>query len=288
MMPEENDAGFLPSTFLGCGADYDGSRIVLFGAPFDGTVTFRPGSRFAPSRMRAESWGLETYSPYAGRDLEDCRIHDAGDLDLPFGDPRAALDAIRSFAWRVVSGGRIPLMIGGEHLVTLPALEAVREKYPELCVLHFDAHTDLREEYMGVALSHATVMRRVWEALGDGRIWQMGIRSGTREEFEWARRGHVTLHPFDLDGLAGAAAAIGRRPVYVTVDLDVLDPSVFPGTGTPEPGGATFRELLDALNGLDGMHIVGADVVELSPHYDASGASTAAACKVLRELAVRL
>ena len=286
-MPDEKSV-FQPAVFLGCDADYDDSRIVLFGAPFDGTVTFRPGSRFAPSRMRAESWGLETYSPYADRDMEDCRIHDAGDLDLPFGEPRAALDAIRSFARQVVAGGRTPLMIGGEHLVTLPALEAVWEKYPELCVLHFDAHTDLREEYMGVTLSHATVMRRVWERLGDGRIWQMGIRSGTREEFEWARQGHVMLHPFDLDGLSRAVSAIGDRPAYVTVDLDVLDPSVFPGTGTPEPGGVTFREMLGALGGLEGLHIAGADVVELSPHYDASGASTAAACKVLRELALRL
>lgn len=284
---EKSDfCGFLPGRFLGCETDYSSSRIVLFGAPFDGTVTFRPGSRFAPQAMRTDFSGLETYSPYQDADLEDCAVRDLGDLDLPFGDTVAALNQINMFAEKILNDGKIPLMIGGEHLVTLPSLQAAAKRFPELCVVHFDAHTDLRDEYLGQKLSHANVMRRVWETLGDARIWQFGIRSGTREEFVWADKGHTMINRFSLDGLDAATRAIGSRPVYVTVDLDVLDPSVLPGTGTPEPGGVSFSQLLEALLSLYGLNLVAADIVELSPHYDASGASTAVACKLLRELAV--
>ncbi|ADU27146.1 agmatinase [Ethanoligenens harbinense] len=286
-MAHEPNIPLLPTCFIGCETPLAESRIVLFGAPFDGTVTFRPGSRFGPAQMRPDSYGLEAYSPYQDADLEDAAVHDAGDLDLPFGRVERALAEIGAFSKRVVEAGRQPLMLGGEHLVTLPALKAVHAKHPDLCVLHFDAHTDLRADYLGEPLSHATVLRRVWDELGDGRIFQFGIRSGLREEFEWAKT-HTHLHPFDLDGLDTALDAIGSRPVYVTIDLDVLDPSVFPGTGTPEPGGVTFRELLAALCKLRRLRIAGGDVVELAPHYDASGVSTAVACKVVRELAVAM
>ncbi|MDR3551524.1 MAG: agmatinase [Clostridia bacterium] len=280
--------GMLPRTFIGCEAGYEESSIVLFGAPFDGTVTFRPGSRFAPSAMRADSFGLETYSPYQELCLENCAIHDAGDLDLPFGNPAKALEIIRGFTQRVVRDGKTPLMLGGEHLVTYPAVQSVFAKYPELCVLHFDAHTDLRDIYCGERLSHACVLRRVWELLGDGRIWQLGIRSGTREEFSWAAQGHTALYQYDLSGLDAAATQIGTRPVYITLDLDVLDPSAFPGTGTPEAGGVGFKELLRAIIALRPLNVVAADVVELSPHYDASGISTATACKAVREMGILL
>ena len=279
---------FLPRCFLGCEADYQNSKPVLFGAPYDGTVSFRPGSRFASSAMRADSIGLETYSPYQNADIEDCLIHDAGDLDLPFGNTKLALEMIGGFAKTILSDGKKPLMIGGEHLVSLPAILAAAEKYRDLCVLHFDAHTDLRDEYLGEKLSHASVIRRVWDHLGDGRIWQFGIRSGTREEFEWAANGHTNLRKFDLGDLKQALDAIGSRPVYVTIDLDVLDPSILPGTGTPEAGGVTFKELLDAICLLKSLQVIGADIVELAPHYDASGVSTAVACKVMRELALAI
>jgi agmatinase len=177
-------------------------------------------------------------------------------------------------------------MLGGEHLVTLPAVTACLERRPDLCVLHFDAHADLRDDYLGETLSHATVMRRIWDQLGDGRIWQLGIRSGTAAEFAFARAGHVLMHPFNLDGLAAAIEAIGDRPVYLSIDLDVLDPSVFPGTGTPEPGGVDFLTLLQALLSLRCLNIIGADLVELAPHYDTSGVSTAVALKLLRELLI--
>ncbi len=275
-------------TFLGCGAAYEEARIVLFGAPFDSTTSYRPGTRFASRTMRAESYGLETYSPYQDLDLEDALVFDGGDLDLCFGDTGRALAAIRGFAAGVLADHKLPFLIGGEHLVTLPAIEAAAEKYPDLGVIHFDAHTDLRDDYLGARLSHATVIRRVWDVVGDGRIFQFGIRSGERAEFRWAKE-HTCLRKFDFEGLSSAIAALKGRPVYFTIDLDVLDPSCFPGTGTPEAGGVTFRELLAAaLAVIGGCWIVGCDLVELSPPLDASGASTATALKILREMLLAL
>lgn len=273
--------------FLGCNSEYAKAKTVLFGAPFDGTASFRPGARFAPAAMRADSWGLETYSPYQNKDLAGAFVFDAGDLPLPFGNTKKALDQIQSFTQKTLADGKIPCMVGGEHLCTLGAFRAVLQKYPDVSVLHFDAHTDLREDYLGEALSHATVMRRIWELTGDGKIFQFGIRSGERAEFEWAKL-HTSFHPFNLDGLAETVLKLSGRFVYVSLDLDILDTSVFPGTGTPEPGGVTFMELLDALLKLNGLSIVGLDVCELSPPLDASGASTAAACKLLRELLLLL
>ena len=279
-------SGMIPRHFLGCGAELEPAKIVVFGAPFDGTVTFRPGARFAPARMREDSWGMETYSPYMDLDLEDLRVHDAGDLDLPFGDTVAVLSRIEAQVAKVLAAGKRPFMLGGEHLVTLPAISAFVKlpEYRDLCILHLDAHTDLREEYLGSALSHSTVMRQIWRLTGDGRIWQLGIRSGLREEFHWAGEGHTTLYRFDLNGMEAAVKAIGARPVYLTVDLDVLDPSLFSGTGTPEAGGVSFQQLAEALTLMRGLDIAGADAVELSPHYDPSGVSTAVACKVMREM----
>ncbi|MCX7774380.1 MAG: agmatinase [Clostridia bacterium] len=272
-------------SILGFEHPYEEADLVVFGAPFDGTVSYRPGSRFGPSAIRNESFGIETYSPYQNADLTDIKGCDAGDLPLPFGDTRAALDMIHDFTKDILSDGKKPLMLGGEHLVTLPAVEAVLSKYPDLCIIHLDAHTDLREDYLGIKLSHATVIRRVWEKLGDKRIWQFGIRSGEKYEFEWARD-HTFLTPFSLDGIQKALEVINKRPVYLTIDLDVLDPSVFPGTGTPEHGGVTFKEFMTFMMQLQGQNIVGADLVELAPHYDMSGISTAAACKILREVAL--
>lgn len=276
-------------TFLGCDGTYEESHIVIFGAPFDSTTSYRPGTRFAARTMRAESYGLETYSPYQDLDLEDARVFDGGDLELPFGDTARALDMIHSYAKNVLEGGRLPLLIGGEHLVSLPAIRAAAEKYPDLAVIHFDAHTDLRDEYLGNHLSHATVIRRVWDILGDGRIHQFGIRSGERAEWEWAREGHTNLRPFTFEGLASAVEAVKDRPVYLTIDLDVLDPSAFPGTGTPEAGGVTFVELMKAaLRVIRGCNIVACDMVELSPPLDPSGTSTATALKLLREMLLAL
>ena len=270
-------------TFLGCDNEYGESGIVVFGAPFDSTTSFRPGTRFASRTMRGESYGLETYSPYQDKDLEDLAIFDGGDLELCFGDTEKALAAIESYTTRVLRDNKRPVMIGGEHLVTLGAVRAVARKYPDLHVVHFDAHADLRDDYLGITLSHATVLHRVWDIIGDGRIYQFGIRSGERSEFQWGQD-HVTTQKFNFKGLAEVVEKLQGQPVYFTLDLDVLDPSVFPGTGTPEPGGVSFMELLEAIQQVSRLNLVGCDINELSPVYDQSGASTAVACKVLREL----
>jgi len=270
-------------TFLGCDNEYGESGIVVFGAPFDSTTSFRPGTRFASRTMRGESYGLETYSPYQDKDLEELAIFDGGDLELCFGDTEKVLAAIESYTTRVLRDNKRPVMIGGEHLVTLGAVRAVARKYPELHVVHFDAHADLRDDYLGITLSHATVLHRVWDIIGDGRIYQFGIRSGERSEFQWGND-HVTTQKFNFKGLAEVVEKLQGQPVYFTLDLDVLDPSVFPGTGTPEPGGVSFMELLEAIQTVSQLNLVGCDINELSPVYDQSGASTAVACKVLREL----
>lgn len=271
-------------TFIACDSDYEESKIVIFGAPFDSTTSFRPGTRFASSAIRNESFGIETYSPYCDKDLLDTKIFDGGDLELCFGNSRQALDDISAFTSDILNDGKIPFMIGGEHLVTLGAVEAVFKKYPDLNIIHFDAHTDLRDDYLGEKLSHASVIRRCHDLLGDGRIFQFGIRSGDRTEFEWAKQGHTFLNKFDFKGLEKVIEELDGKPVYFTLDLDVLDPSCFCGTGTPEAGGVTFRELLSAVTKVANLNIVGLDMNELSPIYDQSGASTALACKLLREI----
>lgn len=270
-------------TFIGCDNEYEESDIVIFGAPFDSTTSYRPGTRFASAAIRNESYGIETYSPYQDKDLEDYCIFDGGDLELPFGSIEQALCDIRTFTNRILEDGKRPFMIGGEHLVTLGAVEAVFEKYPDLHIVHFDAHTDLREEYLGVKKSHATVIRRCHDLVGDGRIFQFGIRSGERQEFMWAKE-HTHLNKFNFDTLEDVVEQLKGKPVYFTLDLDVLDPSQFPGTGTPEAGGVTFLQLMDALCLVSQLNIVGLDMNELSPPYDTSGASTAMACKLLREI----
>lgn len=272
-------------TFIGCDSNYEESKIVLFGAPFDSTTSFRPGARFGSSAIRHESFGIETYSPYQDKDLTDLKVFDCGDLELCFGSPEAALKDIEEQARKIVNDGKLPIMLGGEHLVTFAAVKAVFEKYPKMHIIHFDAHADLRDDYLGAKLSHACVIRRCYELVGDGRIHQFCIRSGDREEFRFADE-HTDMHKFDFDGLTELATELksDNLPVYFTIDLDCLDPSVFCGTGTPEAGGVNFKELLNAILEVSKTNIVGADLNELAPMLDISGASTAVACKVLREL----
>lgn len=275
--------------FIGCDSNYEDAKIVLFGAPFDSTTSFRPGARFGSAAMRHESFGLETYSPYQNKDLTDYSVFDSGDLELCFGSAELALTDIENRAAQILADGKLPLLIGGEHLVTLGAVRAVFEKYPDLHIIHFDAHADLRDEYLGAKLSHAAVIRRCHDLLGDGRIHQFCIRSGEREEFAFAKE-HTDMHPFDFSGLNELVENLKKSgaPVYFTIDLDCLDPSVFPGTGTPEAGGVTFPQLLSAILKVCETRVVGADVNELAPMLDSSGVSTATACKVLRELLLAL
>lgn len=276
-------------TFIGCDASYEDASIVLFGAPFDSTTSYRPGTRFGSSAIRHESYGLETYSPYQDKDLTDYATFDSGDIELSMGSSQIALDQISERTRTILEDGKLPFMVGGEHLVTLGAFREVFAKYPDVHVIHFDAHTDLRDEYLGVQLSHACVIRRCHDLVGDGHIHQFGIRSGDRPEFRWAAEGHTEMHRFNLDGLEETVKALGDTPVYFTIDLDVLDPSIFPGTGTPEAGGIGFMDLVNAIQLVGGScNVVGCDVNELSPTYDPSGVSTAVACKVVRELILAL
>ena len=276
-------------TFIGCESNYADADIVLYGAPFDSTTSYRPGARFGPAAMRHESYGLETYSPYQDKDLTDIKVFDSGDMELCFGSSESALKDIEARAETILQDGKFPLLLGGEHLVTLGAVRAAAHKYPAMHIIHFDAHADLRQDYLGAELSHACVLRRCHDILGDGRIHQFCIRSGDREEFTFAKT-HTEMHKFDFSGLEALAAELCRTqvPVYLTIDLDCLDPSCFPGTGTPEAGGVTFMQLLNAILTVSKTNIIGADVNELAPMLDASGVSTAMACKVLRELLLAL
>lgn len=270
-------------TIIGCDSSYEDSQIIIFGAPFDSTTSYRPGTRFASSAIRQESYGIETYSPYQDKDMTDYQFFDYGDLELPFGDPLPALEMIEQMTDQILADGKIPFMIGGEHLVTYGAVKSVVKIHPDLHLIHFDAHADLRDEYLGISFSHASVIRRCHDLVGDNKIFQFGIRSGDREEFRWGEK-HLYTRKFDFETLDQIVAQLKGKPVYLTLDLDVLDPSVFPGTGTPEAGGVTFMELMKALELTAQCQIVGLDMNELSPPYDQSGASTATACKLLREI----
>lgn len=273
--------------FIGCESDYEQAEIVIFGAPFDSTTSYRPGARFGPSAIRRESYGIETYSPYQDKDLTDYSIMDSGDLELCFGSSKSALFDIEERAAQILSDEKLPLLLGGEHLVTLGAFRAAIKKYPDLHIIHFDAHADLRDDYLGAKLSHACVIRRCYDLIGDGKIHQFCIRSGERDEFRFASE-HTDMHKFSFEGLGETIKRIGNAPVYFTIDLDCLDPSEFCGTGTPEAGGVSFKQLLEAVLTVCGANVAAADINELSPMLDQSGASTALACKLTRELLLAL
>ena len=269
---------FLDRNWMGENKDYDTSDVIMLGLPFDGTVSYRPGSRFAPEQIRLASWGLEEYSPYFDKHLEDCNFHDVGDLEFPLGNTEKSLGLIEKNVDEIYKDGKKVFGIGGEHLVTLPEIKAVSKYYKDLAIIHFDAHTDLREEYLGEALSHSAVIRHCGNIIGFENLRQIGIRSGMKDEFELMKKYNTLAKEHsDLD-------SIKDKPVFVTVDLDVLDTSIMPGTGTPEVGGLNFNDLIGWFKYLKDFNIIGADVVELAPDYDSSGASTAVATKVIREL----
>ena len=275
------------ATFVGCKTSYEDAEIVVFGAPFDSTTSYRPGTRFGPSAIRTESIGLETYSPYTDGDLTDCKIFDSGDLVLPFGSAERALDEIYDRTKNILEDHKIPFMIGGEHTVTFGAFRAVFEKYPDVHMIHFDAHTDLRDTYYGEYLSHATVIRRCHDLTGDKKIFHFGLRSGAKDEFVFAQE-HDILEKHSCKTLDQVLPQLKDKPVYITIDLDCLDPSFFPGTGTPESGGISFMDLLDSILKMSHLKVVGMDLNELSPMYDLSQASTALACKLTRESLIAL
>lgn len=269
---------FLDRNWMGQNPDYNTSRIVMLGLPFDGTVSYRSGSRFAPEQIRLASWGLEEYSPNFDKDLADVNFHDAGDLEFPLGNTYKSLEMIEKNVEDIYRDGKIVFGIGGEHLVTLPQIKAILNYHKDIALIHFDAHTDLREEYLGEEMSHSAVVRHISKLIGPENVKQIGIRSGMKSEFDFMKEHKTLVKEYkELDVLK-------NKKVFVTVDLDVLDPSVMPGTGTPESGGMQFNELIGWFKYLKDFNIIGADVVELAPDYDASGVSTAVATKVIREL----
>ncbi|RDY23673.1 agmatinase [Romboutsia maritimum] len=277
------------NTFMEMENSYEESNVIVFGVGFDGTTSNRPGTRFASTSMRREFYGLETYSPLLELDLEDYKVCDIGDLDLSIGNTEKVLNEIYDATKEIVNDNKIPFMIGGEHLVTLPAFKAVYEKFNDIYVIHFDAHTDLRQEYNNNENSHATVIKRIWDIIGDNRIFQFGIRSGTKEEFNFAlKEKHTYMEVSNIITFEKIISKLDGKKIYLTIDLDVLDPSIFPGTGTPEPGGVTYKEFENVFRILknSNVEIVGCDIVELSPDYDNANISTVTACKILRELSL--
>jgi agmatinase len=273
---------FLSKNWMASTENIEESTCVIVGLPYDGTCSNRPGTRFAPANIRLESYGLETYSPIQDKDLEDIKFYDAGEIDFQLGNREDCLEKIETATRETLEHNKKWLGIGGEHLVTFPSIKAYSEKYPELYVVHFDAHADVREDYLNEKLSHACVMRRISEIITPQNLIQIGIRSGTSEEFAWMKDNNTLVK--SQEELKSRLEFLQNKPVFLSIDLDVLDPSLMSGTGTPEPGGMNYNEFMSWLMLLKDTNIVGADILELSPHYDNSGVSTATAAKVVREV----
>ena len=268
--------------FMGSQRNPAGCRAGLFGVPYDGTTSFRPGTRFGPAAIREVSQGLETYCPQLDLDLEDLAFADLGAVDIPFGAPEPVVGAVQQATRTVLDLGLKPLMLGGEHSISSGAVAAVAEQHSDLVLVQLDAHADLREEWLGARHSHACAMRRCLEVLPSGDLLQLAIRSGTREEFIELRSSGRRMD--DVHALRDAMAPWTGRPVYLTVDLDWFDPAVLPGTGTPEPGGFLWKDFSAVVDVLREHQLVAADVVELAPQLDTSGVSSVLAAKVTRSL----
>ncbi|WLR41748.1 agmatinase [Bacillus carboniphilus] len=281
------DEAYSGNVFIKSHPNFEESEAVIYGMPMDWTVSFRPGSRFGPARIREVSLGLEEYSPYIDRHLEEVKYFDAGDIPLPFGNPQRSLDMIKEYVTSLLEKGKFPIGLGGEHLVSLPIFKAMVEKYPDMAVIHIDAHADLREDYEGEPLSHSTPIRKACDLLGAENVYSFGIRSGTQEEFEFAKKSGMHMSKFDVaEPLKKVLPELAGRKVYITIDIDVLDPAHAPGTGTAEAGGITSKELLEAITAISNseVQIIGCDLVEVAPAYDHSEQTQIAASKFVREM----
>jgi agmatinase len=277
--------------------DPAGCRVALFGVPYDGTTSFRPGTRFGPAAIREVSGGLETHDPQLGLDLEDLAFADLGAVAIPFGAPEPVVARVAAATRAVLAQGMRPLMLGGEHSISSGAVAAVAERHTDLVLVQLDAHADLRDSWLGAHHSHACAMRRCLEVLPSGDLLQVAIRSGTREEFAELRGSgrlvgdgpRLALDPRRFeDELVAALRPRRGRPLYLTVDLDWFDPAVMPGTGTPEPGGFLWGHFAALIEELRHHRLVAADVVELAPGLDPSGCSSLLAAKVTRTLLLLL
>ncbi len=271
--------------YMGSQRDPAGCRVGLFGVPYDGTTSFRPGTRFGPAAIREVSSGLESYCPQLDLDLEDLAFADFGALDIPFGAPEPVVMAVQRATEAVLALGLKPLMLGGEHSISSGAVAAVAAQHPDLVLVQLDAHADLRHEWLGTKHSHACAMRRCLEVLPSQQLLQIAIRSGTREEFSELR---ATGRLVAIEQLVQTLQPLRGKPIYLTVDLDWFDPAVLPGTGTPEPGGYMWNHFAELITELSQHNLVAADVVELAPMLDPSGASSVLAAKVVRSLLLSL
>ena len=281
------DEAYSGNIFIKSHQNYDEAEAVIYGMPMDWTVSFRPGSRFGPARIREVSVGLEEYSPYLDRELEEVKFFDAGDIPLPFGNPQKSIDMIEEYIDGLLADGKFPLGMGGEHLVTWPVIKAMYKKYPDMAIIHVDAHTDLREDYEGEPLSHAAIIRKSADLIGPKNVYSFGIRSGLKEEFQWAKENGMHISKFEvLEPLKEVLPQLAGRPVYVTVDIDVLDPAHAPGTGTVDCGGITSKELLASIHAIahSDINVVGCDLVEVAPVYDPSEQTVNTASKLIREM----
>jgi agmatinase len=281
------DEAYSGNVFIGANPDYNESKVVLYGMPMDWTVSYRPGSRFGPARIREVSIGLEEYSAYLDRELFDVKYYDAGDIPLPFGNPQKSIDLIEEYVGKLLAEDKFPLGMGGEHLVSWPVMKAMAAKYKDLAIIHMDAHTDLREHYEGEPLSHSTPIRKIAEHIGPENVYSFGIRSGMKEEFDWAKENGMHISKFEvLEPLKEMLPKLAGRPVYVTIDIDVLDPAHAPGTGTVDAGGITSKELLASIHEIarSEVNVVGADLVEVAPIYDHSEQTANTASKLIREM----
>ena len=267
--------------FMGARRNPSGCRVALFGVPYDGTTSFRPGTRFGPAAIREVSTGLETYCPQLDRDLEDLAYADIGAVEIPYGDPEPVVDAVCHATSTVLAAGMKPLMLGGEHSISSGAVAAVAKQHPDLVLVQLDAHADLRHEWLGARHSHACAMRRSLEVLPSQQLMQIAIRSGTRDEFKELQSSGRLISVQDIPN---RMSELRGRPIYLTVDLDWFDPAVMPGTGTPEPGGFIWNDFAAVINELCHHRLMGADVVELAPQLDPSGISSILAAKVTRSL----
>jgi len=274
--------------FLRAKQNYDTARAVIVGVPMDFTVSFRPGTRMGPRKIREVSYGLEDYSIYADDSLNSKDYFDAGDVDIPFGNVEKSLKIIGQVTSKLLDDNKKPVFLGGEHLISYPIIKQVAKKYEDLIVVHFDAHADLRDTFFGERLSHATVLRRACEHLKEKHLYQFGIRSGIKEEFVFAQE-HTRMHPINVKKpFMEALEELRQKPVYVTLDIDAVDPAFAPGTGTPEPGGCSSQDILDVVSSFKDLDIVGFDLVEVSPASDLSERTSLLAAKILREVLIAI
>jgi len=273
---------FILPLFLGS-CEPEEAEIALFGVCWDGTSSFKAGSRFAGFAVREASFGMEEFSFYQQQSLADIKFADYGDLFLPPGQKERVMADIASAVREIRAKGQFPIAFGGEHLVALPLILAAHEEHPDLALIHFDAHADLRPELWGDPLTHATIIGRAADRIGYENLFQFGIRSGSIEEWQLAQQ-HNTIRPFTVEAIDEVLAKLGDRPLYITLDMDVLDPSLYPGTGTPEPGGIGWELLIAGLKRFQGRRLVGMDCLELAPHYDSTGVSAMTMAKTLREM----